>query len=589
MMNQSKSTNKPHFSYLPYLVFFLASFLFFAFFGDYVCFFQEKSSLFIFSYDYLNENLHQPGSIIIYLGKFLSTFYFYPVAGAIIISLIICLIVYLITKILSYLSGDESVFVPLLFGVAVFFLQTNYQFLLYNSLGILLQLTFFYLTIKHLKGWLPVFIFPFWYFVTGGFAWIFCLMFTFYLVSKSWRIGWSKIISLWFLNLLIIYISKEFIFFQTTRTLIFYPFSNSDTGSQFKLFLPVVALLVLLPIIAGIKIRLFPHKKDPNLFYKIIPSLILVILVVTTASLRFDKKAKQYFHVEKLFYQNRLEEIIEYNSKNPSTNILTSFLNNIALCETGRLNDQLFYFPQSPDGQTLFLKWEMIGEVLRRGGYFYYTIGMINEAHRWAFENMVMKGISPEGLKMLIKTELIYGNYKMAAKYIPILKKTIFYRSEASGFEKLLFDDKAVESNPELGEKRKSRITRDFFAITDDPYINIERVLATDSLNRKAFEYKLAYLLLKKNNVSIAAELSKLERYGFKKIPVHLEEAAAAYKILNSGPLSDFGNLQIDAHTELRFNQFLQTFQSYGNDLKAAEPVLKQKFGNTFWYWAFYK
>ncbi len=49
----------------------------------------------------------------------------------------------------------------------------------------------------------------------------------------------------------------------------------------------------------------------------------------------------------------------------------------------------------------------MAGEILNRGGYFYYTIGMINEAHRWAFENMVMKGLSPEGLKMLIKTEII--------------------------------------------------------------------------------------------------------------------------------------------------------------------------------------
>ena len=51
---------------------------------------------------------------------------------------------------------------------------------------------------------------------------------------------------------------------------------------------------------------------------------------------------------------------------------------------------------------------------------------------------MVMKGQSPEGLKMLIKTDLINGNYKVASAYISILKRTLFYRKDAKRFEKLL-------------------------------------------------------------------------------------------------------------------------------------------------------
>ncbi len=69
---------------------------------------------------------------------------------------------------------------------------------------------------------------------------------------------------------------------------------------------------------------------------------------------------------------------------------------------------------------------------------------MINEAHRWAYENMIIKGLNPEGLKMLIKTELINGNYKTASKYISVLKKAPFYRSEAKAYESLLFNDNAV-------------------------------------------------------------------------------------------------------------------------------------------------
>jgi hypothetical protein len=132
------------------------------------------------------------------------------------------------------------------------------------------------------------------------------------------------------------------------------------------------------------------------------------------------------------------------------------------------------------------------------------------------------------------------------------------------------------------------KIGHDFFSITDNPYINIERALSFDSLNLKAYMYKLAYLMLIEDYSGIAKGLARLENLGYKKIPLHLEEAALVCRMSDSAPLMNLGNLKINPQTEARFNQFLQTFQSSGNSLKTAEPVLKQKFGNTFWYYAFY-
>jgi hypothetical protein len=587
-MKENINNNNRFLHFLPFLIFFTGSFLFFGFFADYVEFYQEKLSLFIFSHDYLIDNLSQPGSLLIYLGRFLTTFYYFPVAGAAIISLIICLIIYMISVIIRFLTEKESILLPLFFGTAFFILQTNYHYLLFNNLGVLLQLVFFYLAIKYLKRFIPVIIFPFWYFFTGGFAWIFGLMYVLYLALKSIRKEWPKIVSLFALCLLVIYLLKEFFLFQTFKNLLIFPLSDEGTGSQIKFFIPVMALIILIPLTVKIKIRFPFWVKQKESLKIIIISLISLLLVSAPALLRFDKVNKEYFHAEKLFLQGRFNELTGYITKHPTTNRLTIFLNNIALCETGKLDDQLFHFPQSPDGQSLFLKWEMYGEILRRGGYFYYTTGMINEAQRWAFENMVMKGITPEDLRMLIKTEIINGNYMVASKYIPILKKTLFYRNEAKAYERLLFDDKAVGSDPELGPRRKEKIEHDFFSITDNPYVNLEMVLSLDSLNRKAYEYKMAYLMLTEDYNGIASGLAKLERLGFKKIPVHLEEAAMVYKLSKSGSLPDMGSLKIDPRTEARFNQFLQTFQSYGNNLKTAQPFLKQKFGNTFWYYAFY-
>jgi len=587
-MDQIKNTNNRFIYFLSYLTFFIGSLLFFGFFADYVEFYQEKLALFVFSHDYLISNIKQPGSLLLYLGRFLTTFFYYPLAGAFIISLMICLIIYLISKIIYHLSGKDSILIPLIFGTLFFILQTNYKYLLFNNLGVLLQLAFFYLTTKYLKSYIPVIIFPLWYWITGGFAWVFVLLYAFSMALKSVKKELIWIISLFVVSFLLIYVLKQFLIFQPFNALLIFPLSNEETGSQFRLFLPAITMIILIPFMGKIKIRLPGWLSKYYKLGNFINPPISILLISISSFICYDKVIKEYFHAEKLFYKKSYEELTRYITKHPTTNRLTIFLNNIALSETSRLNDLLFQFPQSPDGQSLFLNWEMYDEVLRRGGYFYYTTGMINEAHRWAYENMVMKGITPEGLKMLIKTEIINGNYKVASKYNSILKNTLFYRDEAKEFEKLLFNDNAVDLHPEFGVKRKEKIGRDFFSITDDPYVNIQRVLYFDSLNRKVFEYKLAYLMLIKDYKGIATGLSRLESLGYKKIPVNLEEAALVCKISDTAPLPDLGSLKINPQTEARFDKFLQTFQSYGNNLKVAEPILRQKFRNTFWYWAFY-
>jgi hypothetical protein len=326
-----------------------------------------------------------------------------------------------------------------------------------------------------------------------------------------------------------------------------------------------------------------------DLTFNLITTLILVIVIIIIAVERFDKKAKEFYYVEKLFFEEKYNEVIAFNSSNPTGNILTLFLNNIALSETDKLDDMLFHFPQSKDGKTLFLKWELVNEILDRGGYFYYSIGMINEAHRWAYENMVMNGNSPEGIKMLIKTELINGNYKAASMYINLLSRTLSYRRDAAKFEKMLFSDSNIDSDKELGGKRRTRIENDFFSITDNPYINIEMILGNNSLNKKAFEYKMAYMLIKKNFKGIENDLPRFEKLGFMSLPVHVEEAAIALSVSNKGILPDIGSLQISKNTELRWNQYLNVLKQYGNDVKKAEPVLRSRFGDTFWYYVFYK
>jgi len=589
-MDQNKNSNISF--WLPYAAFLVITYIYFGFISNYILYFQEKSSLFIFSYEFLLEHLNKPGGLLIWLGKLLSSFYYYPPVGALILSSVLTLVVFSITKISYILTGKYSLIVSFLIGAVLFYLHTNYRFLLFNSLGILLQLSLFWIAIRYLtffKGWIPVIIVPILYFVTGGFTGIYLLLMVSCLFHNKNKTMWLRVFSMWALTVLLYLLSREFLFFQSDKTLLTYPLYQYNTGSQQIVFITVAGFISILPELFFIRFKVPRKFRISPILQTITGTTILILIMVIIAVLRLDIKTRKYFYVQKLFYEKKFDEVIAYNTSNPPTNLLTAYLNNIALCETGKLDDQLFHFPQNKEGKTLFLEWKLESEILNNGGYFYYTAGMINEAHRWAFENMVMKGFTSEGLKMLIKTELIYANYDIAERYIDILKKTFFYRTEATSFEKLLNSSLIDGSDNEFVKKRQTKTEHDFFTITDNPSINLDFILVSDSMNSKAFEYKIAFLLLKKDYAGILQNLHGFERLGYTKLPVHIEEAVIALAVSNKGKIPDTGNLRISKKTELRWNQYLSVLQQYGNNIKSAEPELRKRFGDTFWYYVFYK
>jgi len=313
----------------------------------------------------------------------------------------------------------------------------------------------------------------------------------------------------------------------------------------------------------------------------------IILITGVIAFFHYDVKNKHYFEVEKLFFGQNFDDVVAYNKKHPSTNILTGFLNNIALAETGKLNDELFSFPQSTDGKTLFLPWELSGEVLKIGGYYYYTLGIINEAQRWAYEYMVMRGLTPEGLKMLIKTELINGNFRMAEKYIAILKQSLFYVKEAQRFE-LILNDVSFENDKSLQRKLQLKAKQDFFVVTENPLANLDLILAADSTNQAAVQYKFAFLLLQKDFESVTKLLPMLKKAGFKILPKNIEEAVVAYSLLNLGKYPEFEYFVVKPETVIAFNRYYTKFQQNNNSKDRAEKALKE-FSDTYWYHVFFR
>ncbi len=568
---------------------FLFVFIFFYRFTAYLFFYQEKASLFLLTGEYFSGLVNRPGGFLNWLSQFQTAFYHSPFAGAFIISTEICFITFLMFLTGKILVTKSEMIVPVFAGVGLFLLQINYQFAAINTLGILLQLLLFVLTIRFLKGekiWISIVPFPLWYFLTGSFSVLFFCLILVYLVLYYKKGILLKLSTLILLTCVVVFAGGEWLFYLPVKQLLIFPYAVETTGNQQNLLFGVVILIILFLVFLNANFRKGNENRFVRIFVDVLPLIVLLATALFSLN-RVDKKNRHFFEVEKQFYQRNFEGVIRLNEKEPSMNMLTNYLNNIALAEKGVLCDQLFRFPQSTDGRTLFLHWELTGEVLRKGGYFYYSLGMTNEAARWAYEYMVMRGFSPEGLKLLIKTELINENYELAAKYNAILKSSLFYKKEAAKFAKLLENHDLIDKDQELGKVKRLKTKADFFVLAENPPANIDSVLNSDPANFVAVQYKFALLLLQKDYKTITEMLPVLEKAGFTRIPKNIEEAVVAYCLLNRISFPVLEKLAINPQTAQRFDRYYQIFQQNSTNKTAAQRALRE-FKDTYWYYVFF-
>jgi hypothetical protein len=222
---------------------FIISGLYFYLFGNSVFFYQENLSLFVFSCDYLRQFTSKPGGLLEYAGNFLSQGYFSNLYGAFILSAVFTSIAIVFLKINIRLSADRSF--SLLFAALasciLILMQTNFNCLINNNLGFLFVGLYFLFSIssdKKITRFLVLAVFPFFFYITGAYSWIFLGMFMLYNV-----LGKKIIYPLCLLIIagLSVLLFKKIIFLQPWSELLYYPLPLKDYFKN-----PLILWLVLL-------------------------------------------------------------------------------------------------------------------------------------------------------------------------------------------------------------------------------------------------------------------------------------------------------------------------------------------------------
>ena len=296
----------------------------------------------------------------------------------------------------------------------------------------------------------------------------------------------------------------------TTQTLQ-YPLYRIFAGLNYYRYpgaispLPFVVMVwaVVIPFLGMIPCRQKSLQKLQQSKVVIVLSYVLVIVASWFGiKASFDEMTYDLIDYDFLVRTEQWDKIIEKAEKKPATTPLSVSCVNLALSQKGMLADRLFEFYQN-GGEGLFPTFtrDMISPVST--AEIFFRLGMVNDAERYMFE--AQEAIpnyrkSARLTRRIIECEIINGNYKVAAKLLRRLQKTLYYGNWANQTMALLGNEKAINRHPIYGKLRKYREKKQDFLFSDREMDQMLGLLfLNDNHNRMAYEYLMCYELLQRD------------------------------------------------------------------------------------------
>ncbi len=567
------------------LSFFIGHFLYFAVLNRFHLWYFEQIQFFRFSLDYFLNFLSIPGGFIEYIGAFFIQFFHIRFLGALILTILAFGVFLTSSAIFKRLKWNGILFslLPVLLLVA---LQSNYNYSPVYTFQFLCVLWSFaiYISVKSWKIRYLIFLLA-WVlllFLSGIFSFVFMVLCCLYELLYHYRPQLKWVIPAYI-------ISVFFIFYFTHRflyTLPFQPFSLFPEVLQIGTLKPYLLVLfayfpVLLLLIPAIQKNDRYRQSCWNLKNIASGGIVCIVAMYCIINYSYNEKRELIFAMDYYIQHQQWDKVTKTTNRYQGVNQLVIYFTNLALSQQDQLTEKLFSYPQIGK-RGLRLKWERNKIAPFYGGDVFFYLHNNNEAFRWAFESMVSNGITPRVLKRLIETSIANGHYTLAEKYLQIMKESLFYikwvQKKQGEINRRLKDSGINLKNSSC------TINSDFTSDINGYDLKIEKILENCPVNKVAFEYYMATLLLDKNVNEIWNQSNKLIDFSYTKIPTCIEEALLIYMNSTHQKLNK-NNLKINEKTHFRFEQFAIAFSQ--NPDKGAQ-ALKNEFGDTFWYYFYF-
>lgn len=575
-----------------WLIVFGALFAFLQMCFEYHFYYIEQSQLFLFSEAYIRNKLLLPGGFSMLVAEFLVQFFIRPYVGALVTAALLTGVGVCtagIVKRIAPVSGFFILYVlPML---ALLFMHFDFNYRVQGTVCYLMMMSLLcgYMRIRNdlfrlVAGCVLV---PVLFWLAGSitvlFAGMVCL-FEGLRKTPKWYISLIGVAEVLLLGVGTVYFSLmgEYRWVFGPDLYYHYTLHPKEIIYYSWICLPLVFLIAFF-------VRNKNSLSGKKLFAGIscIAQLAMIAAVLWWGMPKYsDAKTLK---LKKLDYFARTEQwdkTIE-ECKGKLTNFLYMCHLNMALANKGELSDKMFNFDQrGPQG--LLVQWNKSENISCMLSDIYFTMGATASSQEMAFEGYVsaMEDGNPRMLKRLVQTNLIYGTYPVAEKYISILEKTYAYRDWAQSQRKYLYNDEVVESDPILGTRRRMLPDRNSLAMIKGLAGDLALFLEKGPANSAALQYLGAMYLLAKDLEGFKALVEKYYGTEFLPVlPVHFQEAVI---VMSEKEPDYWKRFNVSETIVARFTDYKKQVLANHNN-SAIAGLLNRSYGNTYWFYFMFK
>ena len=575
-----------------WLIVFGALFAFLQMCFEYHFYYIEQSQLFLFSEAYIRNKLLLPGGFSMLVAEFLVQFFIRPYVGALVTAALLTGVGVCTAGIVKRIAPVSGLFIlyvlPML---ALLFMHFDFNYRVQGTVCYLMMMALLcgYMRIRNdlfrlVAGCVLV---PVLFWLAGSIAVLFAGMVCLFeglRKTPKWYISLIGVAEVLLLGVGTVYFSLMGEYRWVFGPDLYY--HNTLHPKEIIYYSWICLPLVFL-------IAFFVRNKNSLSGKKLFAGISCIAQLAMIAAVLWWGMPKysdaKTLRLKKLDYFARTEQwdkTIE-ECKGKLTNFLYMCHLNMALANKGELSDKMFNFDQrGPQG--LLVQWNKSENISCLLSDIYFTMGATASSQEMAFEGYVsaMEDGNPRMLKRLVQTNLIYGTYPVAEKYISILEKTYAYRDWAQSQRKYLYNDEVVESDPILGTRRRMLPDRNSLAMIKGLAGDLALFLEKGPANSAALQYLGAMYLLAKDLEGFKALVEKYYGTEFLPVlPVHFQEAVI---VMSEKEPDYWKRFNVSETTVARFTDYKKQVLANRNN-SAIAGLLNRSYGNTYWFYFMFK
>ncbi|MGL5682369.1 MAG: DUF6057 family protein [Marinifilaceae bacterium] len=333
-------------------------------------------------------------------------------------------------------------------------------------------------------------------------------------------------------------------------------------------FILYVSVLALAYILHNVKSTTFQTRSN-------IAMAVLALWAVVVVYQDFNKEENLHnehmFVIERYAEHSEWDKIVNTLSAQKEMSIEEQYLLALALNCKGDMGNSFFNYPFLGEAIMAFEKQQGYKLSLYKG-IQYRSLGLINSSIHQYFQASVLSKYPMDfrTLRALAALNVEAGESRVANKYISILEQST------------LNGDLCANLKKQLANPQPVTLPKDFFMECRPFVSDLARVADVDITNKRAYDYVLTTLLLRKELGKFCTILNNSPyATATQPLPQHYQEAIIIAQLNNIQGTDKFA---VSAQTSQKFKDFNGLFKQMDSKKGLGKELVKD-YANTWWHY----